>query len=470
MNLNRFAFSPRALCLALLCAVTLLFFWSYFLLDQTLYAGDTAFVFVPFRQFLAAHLAAGKIPLWNPFIFGGTPALAESQYQVFYPINLLLVPLGAARGMGWILALHLLFMGAGTFAFLRQSLNLRQSAALFGALAFAFGACIQSRLSIPVYTDAAAWLPWMLWGTDRARRSGGLWLVVAPVALALQLCTGAAQYSYYSLALLLAYHLFRSFGGREEQKTSGWTVLAWTLVGGAALAMAQLLPEWELARLSNRGTSASYEFAIAGSLAPRHFALSSLFPKFFSLYSATPLEGFLASTESGYLGATTLALIGAATAFPRRAPFWFWTAGALISLSLAFGGNNPLYPLLFRFLPGTSAFRGPGNWLLITSFCGATLAAMGLEAVLDGNQAARLRAFCTGAGLCLAALALLLSPLGATAFASPQTPYGPWGQVGLFLLVTALLGVIWKTPRGLTSRETLWMPRCLRRGGKSAVA
>lgn len=455
MNSPRNVASSRWLAPAVLCAVTLLFFWRYFLLDQALYAGDTAFVFVPFRQFLTDHLNAGKIPLWNPYLFGGTPALAESQYQVFYPINLLMMGLGAARGMSWILAFHLFWAGLGSFLFLRQGLNLGRGAALFGAIAFAFGACLQSRLSIPVYTNAAAWLPWILWGYDRARLHGGFWLAAAPVALALQLCTGAAQYSYYSLALLLAYHFFGA--KKEKQNVAGWKVLSWTIAMGVALAMAQLLPEAELALLSDRGTKASYEFAITGSLAPHHFALTSLFPKFFGLYGVAPLDSFMASSESSYLGVAALALLGAATAFRSRAAFWFWAVVALISISLAFGGNNPIYPLLYRFLPGTSSFRGPANWLLISSFCGATLAAMGFQALLD-NPAARVRVLAVSGILLLTSVAILLSPLGATIYATPDKPFAPWAQVGLFAVVVALLALLWKTPqplRGLLSARRI---------------
>ncbi len=449
MNTFRRVLSSRWLALAVLGAVTLLFFWRYFLLDQTLYAGDTAFVFVPFRQFLTDHFSAGKLPLWNPYLFGGTPALAESQYQVFYPINLLLVITGAARGMGWTLAFHLFWAGLGSFLFMRQSLNLGRGAALFGALVFAFGACLQSRLSIPVYTNAAAWLPWILWGYDHARLRGGAWIVVAPVALALQLCTGAAQYSYYSIALLLAYHCF---GTQEKSanRVAGWKVVAWTLLAGAALAMAQLLPEIELALLSDRGTKASYAFAITGSLAPHHFALASLFPKFFALYGAPALDGFMASSESSYLGAAALALLGAASAFERRAAFLFWGAIAFISIFMAFGGNNPIYPLLYRYLPGTSSFRGPANWLLITSFCGATLAAMGFQALLQ-NPVARARAFGVSVVLLLASAAILLSPLGAQIYAPPEQPFAPWTQVALFAVVAALLALAWKTPRSLVA-------------------
>ena len=449
MQIFRGLFRSRWLAPLVLGAVTLLFFWRYFLLDQTLYAGDTAFVFVPFRQFLADHLSAGKLPLWNPTLFGGTPALAESQYQVFYPINLLMVVLGAARGMGWILAFHLFWAGLGSFLFLRQSLSLGRGAALFGALIFAFGACLQSRLSIPVYTDAAAWLPWILWGYDRARTRGGAAVVLAPIALSLQLCTGAAQYSYYTVALLLAYHCFGAIR-RGDDRMAGWKVVLWTLAVGAALAMAQLLPEAELALLSDRGARASYAYAITGSLTPHHFALTSLFPGFFGLYGAAPLDGFIASSESSYLGAAALALLGAASAFGPRRVFCFWGAVALIALAMAFGGNNPLYPLLYRFLPGTATFRGPANWLLITSFCGATLSAMGFQALLS-NPAARARALAVGVVLLLASAGILLSPLGSTIYATPEQPFAPWKQVTLFAVVTALLALLWKTPRPLAA-------------------
>ena len=434
---------------AILGAVTLLFFWRVFLLDQTIYAGDTAYVFVPFRQFLAHYLGAGKIPLWNPYLFGGTPALAESQYQVFYPINALLVVLGAARGMGWILAFHVAWMGLGIFLFLRATLGIGRLPALFGAIAFAFGASVQMRLGIPVYTNAAAWIPWILWGYERARRDGGAWMAAAPVALALQLCVGGAQYSYYTVVLLIGYHLFCLRRGASPQpgdRRRAWAALGWTFGASALLAMAQLLPELELALLSDRGANASYQFTTAGSLAPRHFLLVSLFPKFYGLYTSAPLDSFAASSESAYLGAATLALLGAASAFSSRAPLRFWAAGVLFSLFMALGENNPLYPLMYRFVPGVATFRGAGNWLVVTSFCCATLAAMGLHAILAGNHAARTRAFVVSVALLLIATGVLLSPLGATIYATPAAPFAPWLQVALFAVVAALMGLTWKMP------------------------
>ena len=462
MPSRNFQLSRRWIAPAILGAVTLLFFWRVFLLDQTIYAGDTAYVFVPFRQFLAHYLGAGKIPLWNPYLFGGTPALAESQYQVFYPINALMVVLGAARGMSWILAFHVAWMGLGMFLFLRATLSIGRLPALFGAIAFAFGASVQMRLGIPVYTNAAAWIPWVLWGYERARRDAGAWLAAAPVALALQLCVGGAQYSYYTVILLIGYHLFCLRRGASPQpgdRRRAWAALSWTFGASVLLAMAQLLPELELALLSDRGANASYQFTTAGSLAPRHFFLVSLFPKFYGLYTSAPLDSFAASSESAYLGAATLALLGAASAFSRRAPLRFWAAGVLFSLFMALGENNPLYPWMYRFVPGVATFRGAGNWLVISSFCCATLAAMGLHAMLAGSHAARdparVRAFIVSVALLLAATGVLLSPLGATIYATPENPFAPWLQVALFAVVAILAGLIWKAPAKLLSARRL---------------
>jgi hypothetical protein len=237
---------------ALLSLYAFCFFWQYFLLDQTLYAGDTAFVLLPFHHFATSYLNQGLLPLWNPHLFGGTPGVAEAQYQVFYPPNVLFFVTGVARGTGWMLPVHLAFMGLGTYLFARRSLLLCRSAAFLAALAFAFSGCIQSRLAVSVFTEAAAWLPWMLLWYDCARRRGGVALAPPGVALAMQILTGAPQYAFYSLVLLLLYHLFhpRDKSTEEGQKPlnrNAWIALEATLVFGVLLSAVQLVPQWELA-------------------------------------------------------------------------------------------------------------------------------------------------------------------------------------------------------------------------------
>lgn len=435
----------------MLAAVTFLFFWQYFLLDQTPFGGDTAFVFIPFRHYVIHRLLHGELPLWDPYLFGGTPGLAEPQYQTWYLPNLVLFVLGVPRGMGWLLPLHLFWMGLGTYLFARRSLSLDRPAASVAALAFAFSGCMQSRLINSPYPEAAAWLPWILLAYDIACARRGAFLVLPGMAVAIQLCTGAPQYTYYTLIVLLAYSLYRARFQHRSADGAGagaspsvwrWIVLAVTVVLGAALVTVQLLPEFELGRLSDRGIHASYAYVAGASMPAHHFFPAMLFPKFWGSFSATPLDGFPPTVELGYLGAITLGLMAVALAVaqPRHA-VCFWFGVAAITLVLAFGDNTPLYPILYRYVPGTATFRTPAHWLVITSFAGALLAGLGMQAVLEGGRqgiaAARI-----GLGVMAAlsgvAVAVLLSPWGAPAFGTPQTPYGPWGQVVLIALCTVV--------------------------------
>jgi len=67
-----------------------LFFWRVFApnpADRLVFAwGDFTQVFYPFRAFVSAELKAGRLPLWNPSIYSGQPALADSQLAVLYPL------------------------------------------------------------------------------------------------------------------------------------------------------------------------------------------------------------------------------------------------------------------------------------------------------------------------------------------------------------------------------------------------
>lgn len=471
--MNRKAILLRRWPALTLAALTGLFFWNYFLFDETLYAGDTAFVLLPFRHFATSALGRGELPLWNPFLFGGTPALAEAQYQVFYPPNILLFVVGVARGNGWLLAVHVLFMALGSYAFARRSLGLSREAALLAAICFAFGGCIQSRLAVSVFTEAAAWLPWMMLWFDRARQRGGASLLLPGVALAMQVLTGAPQYAFYSLFLLLAYAVFCSLprpqvlaaplatpeaaevpgpASRSGPLRRVWIALAATPVVGALLAAGQILPQWELARLSDRGTHASFDFATQFSLAPQHFLMAATLPKFYGLFSVAPRGGFAPGEETWYLGALALplglaALFGARwlDASRRRAAF-FWGTTALLATGLALGRNNPLYHFLYDHVPGVAMFRAPARWLLVTSFSGAMLAGIGLDAAWRDRRVA-LAALGCALALAAATAAALLLPLGAQAGAQEGSP---WLQVGLLGAVCALLGALWKlhgTPR-----------------------
>jgi hypothetical protein len=57
----------------------------------------------------------------------------------------------------------------------------------------------------------------------------------------------------------------------------------------------------------------------------------------------------------------------------------FFALLSLLSLILAMGHNTPIYPLIFKYVPGFGAFRAPARFLLFYTFGISTLAGIGSE-------------------------------------------------------------------------------------------
>jgi hypothetical protein len=55
--------------------------------------GDFTYHFLSFSLFQRSELLAGRLPLWNPYTYGGHPFLADTQAAVFYPLSNLLLGL-----------------------------------------------------------------------------------------------------------------------------------------------------------------------------------------------------------------------------------------------------------------------------------------------------------------------------------------------------------------------------------------
>ncbi|MCZ7542814.1 MAG: hypothetical protein M5R40_04420 [Anaerolineae bacterium] len=68
----------------LVVPVALIMFAPLFM-GEALFWGLPATQFVPWRDFAFAELAAGRLPLWNPYLGGGAPLLANYQTAFFYP-------------------------------------------------------------------------------------------------------------------------------------------------------------------------------------------------------------------------------------------------------------------------------------------------------------------------------------------------------------------------------------------------
>jgi hypothetical protein len=371
-----------AAALLVLAGLTLIFFWKIALTNRVLAGLDVFAYFYPYRDFASAALRSGQLPLWDPYLFMGAPFLANSQAAVLYPLHWPLLWLSVPKQIAWSIVLHLWLAGAGTYLFARRAIGLRSLAALVAATVCALGGFLGAQVEHVNQLNASAWLPWLLLCLDAARRKQGRrrWLALlgGGAVVALTLLAGHTQAAYI---VLVGAGVYAGLAGLQHLKKPEWrqglrTVALLVVMGsmGVALALGQLLPTWELSRLSVRSEGLPYQEAASFSLKPGLIVKAFLPP----LLWDPPLSEYVA-----YVGLIGLALAagGAWAAWRRRRPGGAMLVLALLGVFLAFGAYNPVYYVLYRLIPGFELFRAPARWLLLYNFGAAVLAGIGLEAL-----------------------------------------------------------------------------------------
>jgi hypothetical protein len=172
-------------------------------------SGDNLIQNLPMRALVARDLVHGSLPLWNPYLFSGTPLLGGFNAGAAYPTTWMaaVVPLFPA----WALTLAITYdvALAGMYVFLRRQ-GVSSTAATFGAVTFAFAGYMTAQIVHVDLITGTSWLPWMLvavhglterrptypgtGGRGAARRARSrVWVLMLGVALGLTLLAGAAE-------------------------------------------------------------------------------------------------------------------------------------------------------------------------------------------------------------------------------------------------------------------------------------
>jgi hypothetical protein len=360
--------------LLLLSALVLLFFADLVLHPgQVLNAdhSDLLAMHLPMKRFLVHSLhETGELPLWNPYVFGGTPFVHDVQAGMFYPLHwpLLLLPeesVGCA--LSWLVALHVLIAGWCMFAYARHQ-NLSREASLVAAIGYMFagkwllhilagGHCIVTPL---------AWVPLVLLWLEQAivRRSlvRATW---AGAAFALIVVGGHPQMTLYAGLLIGLYSLGVLF--QEEGVARGayarWAFHGvWTLVCALVLSAVQLLPALEAAPESSRAAGISVQDTLA-----------SVGPSLLGLFGPGWSESWEERAGLGVLWAAAACL--APLFCPRRARFPVIVSLLLLAFSL--GGAA-----LLQALPGFRLFQLPARMLMLLAFPLSLLAALTTETLV----------------------------------------------------------------------------------------
>lgn len=389
-----------ALAFGALGILTAGFFWRLLFTPNTFMpagGGDLAGFLYPTYHFAQEWLTRGIVPLWNPYIFGGTPFVGDIQAALFYPPNLATYLLSNPlqyRDLEYLSVFHFYLAGAGMYALLRfgkwndDGAPLHRFACLAGALAFAYSDLFITHFGNLNLIASAAWLPLVFLFFVRAVNGNFKFVFSDKPSLTFSLLTGITlALSFFAghiqpfLFIVLTLALYAAYAIALER--ARWQhialVLSISLAVGIGLSALVLLPALELAQLSVR-SAFTYADAAQYSLPPIQL-VGMLAPGFFGR-GPQDAWGPWARVEVGYLGIFPLLLALLAVILRRNARTMFFVLLCIVGLLLALGGYAILHGWLFQFVPGFGQLRAPARFVFLFDFGLAVLAAIGFDALV----------------------------------------------------------------------------------------
>lgn len=453
------------------------------MLGRVLYWGVPLLQFYPWQHFAVESLRSGQLPLWNSLVGSGAPLIANLQTGVFYPLNFLYLILPTEYAMDYTAALHVILAGLFMYAFMR-SLRVTSFAALIAAISFQLCGFMIARLEFFSVTATFPWIAAWLWRTERLHQAvsdqrsvvsrqrsviqNALWLALV---VGLGVLAGHAQTAVYGLILISTYYLGRVISSSRHLVMLSLASFAIAVVLGLGLAAIQLLPTAELTHESQRAGGLDDLKVLTHSYWPPRL-LTLLSPDFFGNPAQNNFWGYDNYWENAaYIGVLPLLLamwmawqeasskVQAARDKKRRAgqrvsesasptsslqpppsnlqlSIPFFASAVVVSLILAFGWFTPIYPFLYKVIPGFGLFQGPARWLIVTTAGLCVLAGLGVQRWLEHGFSRRAAQRWTLIGLAL----IIAGVAGLFIIKGQFTTFGPATlRLGILLIVSGWL-------------------------------
>lgn len=413
--MKRYSFKEDGMAIGFLFLLAAFYFLPVLLQGNSLVlsaiGADTWSQYFYWRHFGYTTLAKGEMPLWNPYIFSGTPYVAGMQSAIFYPLNLVYLLFEPPFAINLSIATHCFLASLFTYLFARY-LDIGRAGSILAAMTFAYGAPYFFHVYAGHLSNLSTmvWLPLILMGLEAWFRSREMkYPLLAGAGLGLQVLAGHTQYLFYASIAVFLYFVLGVVLRKELRllpyHLAGFSVFVLT---GLLLSAVQLLPALELTRHSVRA-ALTYEWVSMFSLPPEKL-ITLILPDFFGNMLTVPYWGKNYLWEmSVYFGLIPLALAVTALVLDRSRPVLVFSCIAAVALILALGKHTPLLTVLYDYVPGFNMFRGLSKFVFVFVFAASMIAGQGLKKITAMAEAK-----------------------------SPTLPYLGWGLVGFAVFFFSL--------------------------------
>jgi hypothetical protein len=332
---------------------------------------------LPWQAELTDALKSGTIPWWNSESFGGQPLYANGSSALLYPPRLLLAKTVSPTAAHNLLSfMHVAL--AGLFCYwLLADLELSPLAALFGSIAWMFGAFTLGWLQLEVVAPLFAWLPAGLVTMRRSILRSGRWVVAAAASIAMLFISTHLLFADICVVTICLYggSIAAALAVRKWRQRHGWRALAApakaaaSAVVGVGLAAFVLGPTAYALRINARQ---ALSFSETTQLPPSDL-------KYMLWPPSLPITAPEMQWGLGFAGTLTAALAVIGLVLRRKGSGLGrgMTIGAVL---VAIGG--PVSLLAYKLIPGMNVFRPYSRLLFVFDLGLAVLGAVGLDAVM----------------------------------------------------------------------------------------
>ncbi len=341
---------------------------------------DQAALSLPWQAELTGAVESGTIPWWNSESFGGQPLYADGSSALLYPPRLLLAETVSPSTAHNVLSFIQLAL-AGLFCYwLLADLELSPLAALFGSVAWMFGAFTLGWLQLEVVAPLFAWLPAGLVTMRRSVLRSGRWVVAAAASIAMLFVSTHLLFAAVCFVTICLYggSIAVALAAGSWRQGHGWWVLAApakaaaSAVVGVGLAAFVLVPTAH-ALGSGARQALSYSAITKGLVLPPSDLRYALWPP------PLPITAPEMQWGLGFAGTLTAALAVIGLVLRRKGSGLGrgMTIGAIL---VAIGG--PVGFVAYKLIPGMNVFRPYSRLLFVFDLGLAVLGAVGLDAVM----------------------------------------------------------------------------------------
>jgi hypothetical protein len=424
--------SPDVRAAGFLVLLIVVVYADILFLGRGLYAAGVADLLgyhIPMNWVLRDIVSRGAFPYWNPFFSAGQPLAANPAYEVFYPLQWLILLPSFHFGFQFHIVIHFVIAALGMYLLLR-GLRATPMAATFGAAVFVFcGPYLSVATKLPMLFSLS-WMPLALEcvrreiDAHRRRR-----FAIAALVLSLQLIIAEPTIIIQTWMFIAGYVIWL------RKWRAGFTTVAALALAAALVAAVQLIPAMDFARDSVRSQAFSFQdvadWSMPGSRVIE-FGLPSVFrPAAITTMYRGRTEAYVMEI---YLGVFVLllALAGILTN-ARGTRLVLIAAGA--SIVLAMGEHTPLLKLFYGL--HLRSIRYPEKFIISGAFALIVFAALLFDRLLERDRRL-IRTMLTLAGIWLGVMLIAFA-------ASADHPY--FGQQVLRAIVALAFVLLLRNSR-----------------------